>query len=326
MKMGGPSVKLNNEVTDRNSEAHYSLRRTIYGYVDRNNIPDMFRAFDFANPDLSTGKRSSSIVPQQALFMMNSPLVIEQARNLVRRPDFSAKPTPEEKVNLLYRLIYQRTPTPSEAKLALMYLQSEAVGASGPLPGRSPWEYGFGEVDPVSRKLKQFYPMERFTNGVWQVTGFRPDQKFGALHISAEGGYPGNYPQQAAIRRWTAPQDGFISVDGMLVHTGTVGDGITGRIISSGAGQIGGWNILKSQVNTKLPRVQVKAGDTIDFVVDCRTNPQGDSFTWAPTVKMDGRDYNAKSEFGGVTGPRRLVTWEKFAQVLLETNELTFVN
>ncbi len=333
VRMGGPSVRLNADL-QVNNESHYSARRTVYGYVDRNNIPDMFRAFDFANPDLTTGKRSSSIVPQQALFMMNSPLVIEQARNLVRRSDFSAKATPEDKVKLLYRLIYQRAPTPAESKLALMYLQSEAVGTSGPLPGRTPWEYGFGEVDSVTKKIKQFYPMERFTNGVWQVTAVRPDQKFGGLHLSVEGGYPGNFPQQAAIRRWTAPQDGYISVDGMLIHQGNAGDGITGQIISSGSGRLGGWNVLspadaklpRAQVNTKLPRVQVKAGDTIDFVVDCKGTALGDNFAWAPIVKMDGREYNAKSEFGGAMGPKRLVTWEKFAQVLLETNELTFVN
>lgn len=75
-----------------------------------------------------------------------------------------------------------------------------------------------------------------------------------------------------------------------------------------------------------MPRVQVKAGDTIDFVVDCKGTSQGDDFAWAPIVKMDGREYSAKSEFGPAMGPKRLVTWEKFAQVLLETNELTFVN
>ena len=70
--------------------------------------------------------------------------------------------------------------------------------------------------------------------------------------------------------------------------------------------------------------LQPASAETV--ITYCRTNPQGDTFTWAPIVKMDGREYNAKNEFGGVAGPRRLVTWEKFAQVLLETNELTFVN
>jgi len=57
LTMGGRPVKLDAEP--------YSLRRTIYGFVDRKNLPNMFQAFDFANPDLTTGRRESTVVPQQ---------------------------------------------------------------------------------------------------------------------------------------------------------------------------------------------------------------------------------------------------------------------
>ena len=52
-------------------------RRTVYAMIDRNAMPDMFGTFDFANPDMTTGERMLTTVPQQALFMMNSPFVIE---------------------------------------------------------------------------------------------------------------------------------------------------------------------------------------------------------------------------------------------------------
>ena len=67
-----------------------TTRRTVYGLVDRQSVPAVFRAFDFASPDLSTERRSRTTVPQQALFCMNSPLVIEQARALAARPEISA--------------------------------------------------------------------------------------------------------------------------------------------------------------------------------------------------------------------------------------------
>ncbi|MEI9895707.1 MAG: DUF1553 domain-containing protein [Chthoniobacter sp.] len=73
-------------------------RRTVYAMIDRNAMPDMFGTFDFANPDMTTGERMltttqcSPTVPQQALFMMNSPFVVEQVKNLLARPDF-----PEER-------------------------------------------------------------------------------------------------------------------------------------------------------------------------------------------------------------------------------------
>ena len=60
-----------------------STRRTIYDFVDRANIDDVLINFDFATPDMVTGIRHQTTVPQQALFMMNSPLVIDLARRLV---------------------------------------------------------------------------------------------------------------------------------------------------------------------------------------------------------------------------------------------------
>ncbi|MDB6016988.1 MAG: Protein of unknown function (DUF1553)/Protein of unknown function (DUF1549)/Planctomycete, partial [Pedosphaera sp.] len=113
----------------------YSTRRTIYGYVDRRNLPEVYNQFDFANPDITTGKRYETIVPQQALFMMNSPLVVEQARNLVRRSDFTNAKGPEERVKLLYDLIYQREPSDVELKLGLNFLK-ESPPAETPEPSQ----------------------------------------------------------------------------------------------------------------------------------------------------------------------------------------------
>ncbi|MBL9203420.1 MAG: PSD1 domain-containing protein, partial [Opitutaceae bacterium] len=64
----------------------FPVRRTIYGFIDRQNLPGVFRTFDFPNPDVSSAQRFATTVPQQALFMLNSPFVQEQARALMRRP------------------------------------------------------------------------------------------------------------------------------------------------------------------------------------------------------------------------------------------------
>jgi hypothetical protein len=81
--------------------------------------------FDFANPDMTTGKRYETTVPQQALFLMNSPLVVEQAKSLVSRPDFRALSDGDARVQLLYELIYQRPPRPEEIKLGLEFMEVE---------------------------------------------------------------------------------------------------------------------------------------------------------------------------------------------------------
>ena len=109
----------------------YSTRRTLYGMVDRRNLPEVFNQFDFANPDITTGKRYETIVPQQALFMMNSPLVVEQARNLVNRQDFQDTVGAVDRIKLLYDLVYQREPTAVEVELGLNFLR-EAPPAETP--------------------------------------------------------------------------------------------------------------------------------------------------------------------------------------------------
>jgi len=103
----------------------YSTRRTIYGSIDRDNVAEVLFSFDFANPDMTTGKRHETTVPQQALFFMNSPLVVEQAKKLVARSDFQAMSDDRSRIVLLYQLIYQRPPRPEEVKVGLEFVGQE---------------------------------------------------------------------------------------------------------------------------------------------------------------------------------------------------------
>ena len=316
LTMGGPGVRLDSEP--------YSLRRSVYGYVDRNNLPNMHLAFDFANPDLTTGKRDETIVPQQALFMMNSPLVVEQAKNLVKRPDFKAKASNEEKVKLLYSLIYQRAPTEIELHLALDYVQGEIALTSG---SQIAWEYGYGEYDAVAKRVKHFVQLPIFNNNTW-TTGDRIGRRVGRVMLNPNGGQPGNSAQAAAIRRWIAPRDGYIGIDGTLTYQAKTGEGVHGWIVSSTTGQLGVHVANKTPVPTTVTRALVKKGDAIDFVVLGRG-----AFGLSPTIKyVDGivagktQAWDAKKDFSGALAPKQMEAWEKFAQVLFETNELTFVN
>ncbi|MBI2950328.1 MAG: DUF1553 domain-containing protein [Verrucomicrobia bacterium] len=92
----------------------FASRRTIYGFIDRSDVVDVLNTFDFANPDMVTGKRYQTTVPQQALFLMNSPLVIEQVRNVVDREAFKAQSTDEDRIRYLYEVFFQRLPTQEE--------------------------------------------------------------------------------------------------------------------------------------------------------------------------------------------------------------------
>jgi mono/diheme cytochrome c family protein len=89
-------------------------RRSVYGYIDRADLVEVLNTFDFASPDMPMGKRYETAVPQQALFLMNSPLVIEQVRNAVNRPEFRQQNTDEDRIRYLYELFFQRLPLEQE--------------------------------------------------------------------------------------------------------------------------------------------------------------------------------------------------------------------
>jgi cytochrome c553 len=125
--MGGRSVPLNS--------APYSTRRAVYGFIDRQNLDGEFRSFDFASPDASAPKRPYTTVPQQALYLMNSPFVLEQAKHMIA----SLPPEPEARIRAMYLRLYSRPPTPEELSLGLRFVEGPAPEAGkGDHPG--PWE------------------------------------------------------------------------------------------------------------------------------------------------------------------------------------------
>jgi hypothetical protein len=85
-------------------------------------VADVLINFDFANPDLPSGRRHETTVPQQALFLMNSPLVIEQARKLVALEEFEKCLDDEARIQFLYERVYQRPARAEEVKLGLAFV------------------------------------------------------------------------------------------------------------------------------------------------------------------------------------------------------------
>ena len=112
----------------------FTHRRTVYGYIDRQNLPGLFRVFDYPNPDTSSAQRFATTVPQQALYLMNSAFVQEQARATMKRADIAIATTEAEKIRALYRALLQRHPDANEVKLAKEFLAM----ARSPLPPDTP--------------------------------------------------------------------------------------------------------------------------------------------------------------------------------------------
>jgi hypothetical protein len=69
---------------------------------------------------------------------MNSPLVVEQARKLVERPEFEKLTGDEPRVRYLYNHIYQREPTITELKLGLAFIAASPAPEAMPTPAANP--------------------------------------------------------------------------------------------------------------------------------------------------------------------------------------------
>ncbi|MGQ0635952.1 MAG: PSD1 and planctomycete cytochrome C domain-containing protein [Planctomycetaceae bacterium] len=143
---------------------HFSTLRSIYGFIDRQNLPGLFRTFDFADPDTATVQRTETTIPQQALFFLNSLFVREEARTMLQRPELNQLKRAVPRIQRLYQLIYQRDPRPEEIELGLEFMiaaQAASLSVRSAVDGEAltsnserlaPWEQ-YAQVLLMSNEL-----------------------------------------------------------------------------------------------------------------------------------------------------------------------------
>ena len=105
----------------------FTTRRAVYGFIDRQNLPGTFRSFDVALPDTHAPQRFTTTVPQQALFLMNSPFVLEQAKALAGAGPGDADPAERDRGAVPAGLLAGR-PTADEVSLATGVRDQSAGG------------------------------------------------------------------------------------------------------------------------------------------------------------------------------------------------------
>jgi len=89
--------------------------------------------FDFPDPRTHAARRSATTHALQALFFMNAPFVQTQARALAARAEAARRLPAEERIRILYRLLFQRAPAPAEIALGRRFVEA------GPPRGESVW-------------------------------------------------------------------------------------------------------------------------------------------------------------------------------------------
>ncbi|MCC6419662.1 MAG: DUF1553 domain-containing protein [Gemmataceae bacterium] len=122
---GGVSIRAGT-VAERDYKFE-DARRSVYTPIFRNRVLELFEVFDFANPNVCNGQRVVSTVPTQALYLMNSPFVQEQARLAADRFLARADVADAGRVEHAYRVALGRLPTDRERRLALEFLAGAAA-------------------------------------------------------------------------------------------------------------------------------------------------------------------------------------------------------
>jgi hypothetical protein len=321
LKLGGKPVNI--------FTAPYPNRRTLYGLVDRQFLPGTLRMFDFANPDLHIPQRSETTVPQQALFVMNHPLILARARALAKT--IPPKASTNSAIHTLFQNVYQREPTPEQAAAAWSLVrESESIAPPAPPATAADWSYGFGTYDESLQRVASFTPLPHFNGRAWQGGPTFPDGPLGWVQLSANGGHPGNDRQHAAVRRWKAPRKGTLTIKSQVEHQPNVSDGIRSFVVSSRSGLLQSAKVLHQTSEWKLESLDVDAGETIDFVVDIGDELNSDQFLWDVTIADGVPSENDVAWNSAKDFPRdiaeQLTGWEQLAQVLLSSNEFLFVD
>jgi len=110
----GGSIHTGNNLDYVGEVKYETNRRSIYLPVVRGKLFPFFITFDFPDPGVTVGKRATTTVAPQALFLLNNPFVKAQAETLAAR--LMELKTPAERVKQLYRLALQRDPITAEGE------------------------------------------------------------------------------------------------------------------------------------------------------------------------------------------------------------------
>lgn len=148
--MGGPSVDQANpglkEVAGFNFFTRLNgvevdnpegRRRTLYSVVSRYTPNSTLTLFDFPEPNVTSDQRTTTTVPQQQLFVLNSPFFLEVSQRFARRLEAKGLGTVET-IRLGWKLAYGRGPTTEEERVALEFVGNEATPSENNGFGR--WE------------------------------------------------------------------------------------------------------------------------------------------------------------------------------------------
>ena len=112
--------------TSEDATTYESNRRALYLPVIRNHVYDLFELFDFPDPGTVNGNRADSTIAPQALYLMNSPLVLRATESMAKALLKEEELTNAQRVQRLYAQVFNRPPTVKETQRAVVFINNFA--------------------------------------------------------------------------------------------------------------------------------------------------------------------------------------------------------
>ena len=112
--------------TSEDATTYESNRRALYLPVIRNHVYDLFELFDFPDPGTVNGNRADSTIAPQALYLMNSPLVLRATESIAEALLKEGDLTNAQRVQRLYAQVFNRPPTVKETQRAVVFINNFA--------------------------------------------------------------------------------------------------------------------------------------------------------------------------------------------------------
>ena len=145
-KLGGTLMNLPprayvTSTTNADPVKYDSLRRAVYLPIIRSALYDVYTAFDFGDPTVMNGDRASTTITPQALFMLNSPVVLSATKTKAEALLKQSSWDDSQRVRQLYLTCYGRPATNEEVTRSLDFLAKfQSVYAKSANPRLSAWQ------------------------------------------------------------------------------------------------------------------------------------------------------------------------------------------
>ena len=120
---GSPLVEMGTR--ELGADADYSVVHRPYRYRSvylpylRGRPPEMLAVFDAADPSLTVGKRDVTAGPDQALYLLNSPLAMDEARRFADRLLHASVSDDAARIELAFRLTLGTPPSNTQRDQAM---------------------------------------------------------------------------------------------------------------------------------------------------------------------------------------------------------------